>query len=113
MGASMYFSGSAVTAPILFGGGRAGRVTQDQVERHPEDGQDNPRGAEREGSATREIASAPQRPDQKEEGAQHRQPVGGPSAPGQLRGEDAPQAGQIHQADQGKGREQWVRGRSV
>src|ERR1700674_487776 len=42
IGACMYFSGSAVTAPILFGGGWAERLTEDQVQGHAEDGQYDP-----------------------------------------------------------------------
>src|SRR2546428_13821886 len=113
IGAFMYFSESAATAPILFGDGRATRLAEDQVERHPEDGEHDAGGPEREGGATGEVAAAPERPDQEEEGAQHRQPVGGSAAPGQLRREDGAQAGQVHHADEGKRREQGVGGSSV
>src|SRR5437660_11220982 len=102
----MYLSGSAGTAPILFGGGRATRLAEDQVERHPEDGQDDPGGPERKGCAAGEVATAPERSDQEEEGAQHRQPVVRSAAPGQLGGEDPAEAGQLHQDDEGERREQ-------
>src|SRR5437763_14055872 len=109
----MYLSGSAATAPILFGGGRATRRAQDQVERHPEDGQHNPGGPEGKGGAAGEVTTAPERPDQEKESAQHRQPVGGSAAPGQLRGEDTAQAGQVHQAAESERWEQRVGGSGV
>src|SRR6202171_1380276 len=109
----MYFSGSAVTAPILFGGGWAERLTEDQVQGHAEDGQYDPGGPKREGGATREVTTTPEHPDEKEKRAQHRQPVGGPAAPGQFRREDAAQTGDKNQADQGEGREQRVCGSGV
>src|ERR1700730_2743055 len=108
MGAIMYFSESAAKAPILFGGVRARRLTEDQVQRNPENGQDGAGGREGEGGATRKVATAPERPHQEEERAEHRQPVGWPAGPGQLRGQDAAETGQVHDADQREG--QWVPG---
>src|ERR1700724_3449394 len=106
----MYFSGSAATALILFGGRRAARLPEDQGQRHPENGQHDAGGAEGEGGATRKVSTAPQRSDQEEKRAQHRQPVGGPSAPGQLHREHTAQTGEVDENDQGERREQRVRG---
>src|ERR1700737_2659500 len=109
----MYFSGSAAKAPILFGTRRAGRLTEDQVEGYPEDRQHDAGGREAEGGATGKVATAPERPDEEEERAQHGQPVGGPAGPGQLRGQDAAETGQIHQADQRERQVERMRGRGV
>src|ERR1700694_2667273 len=104
----MYFSGSAAKGPILFGAGRTRRLTEDQVERNPEDGQYDSGGREGEGSATGEVTTPPERPDEEEECARHGQPVGGAAGPRQLRRQDAAETGHIHQADQPEG--QWVPG---
>src|ERR1700694_2707542 len=53
----MYFSGSAAKAPILFGGVRAGRMAEDQVQRNPENGQHRAGGRGGEGGATRAAST--------------------------------------------------------
>src|SRR5713101_1618216 len=110
----MYLSDwSLATAPILFGAGLAGRRTEDQVQRHAEDGEHDPGADEGEGGSAREVATAPQRADQEEKRAQHRQPVGGSPPPGEHRGEEAAETGQVDQRNQGEGRKQGVLGGSV
>src|SRR5437899_12950765 len=109
----MYFSGSAVTAPILFGAGRAGRLTEDQVQRYPEDRQHDSGGSEGKGGATGKVATAPERSDEEEKGAQHRQPVGGSAAPGQCGREDGSETDQIYEDDQPEGQDERVGGSGV
>src|SRR5438876_11425767 len=110
----MYFSSlSTATATILFAAGLTQRRAEDQVQRHAEDGEDDPGGQEREGGASRQVTAAPQRAQQEAKRAQDHQPVRRSTTPGQLGGEHPTQAGQIHQGDQGAGRQQRMLSGSV
>src|SRR5213080_4714111 len=110
----MYFSArSTATATILFAAGSTQRRPEDQVQRHAEDGEDDPSGQEREGGASRQVTATPQGAKQEAERAQDHQPVRRPTAPRQLGGEHSTQAGQIHQSDEGEGRQQRMLGGGV
>ena len=59
------------------------------------------------------IQKAWERAQQEAKGAQDHQPVRRPTAPRQLGGEHSTQAGQIHQSDEGEGRQQRMLGGGV